>query len=324
MVAALLFALLAASPSGPDDPLIATVGAAEIRRSDVLRHLGEASETGVAAAIAEACRESALAHQARSQLGAEVAGLDDAAAARALLDRTFSPERSCAAIPERERRAYYDANRWRFVSPPAWVVDDLQLLCCTSPRACQAPDVAACLADAAPDAQRLRERIPDTVDERAFAAAFDAAVADEPRLGFKRYTFYFDPARPDARLDPHLQEVDRPVAVAVAALPSPGTVTPVVETRFGHHVLRLAATRPALDLGFDDPRAQALVVTELCPARLAEERDRFVHDLIGPMGVGVRPDAYAVVTRGLSEVTRPARPAPPGSPSGPRGPGSPR
>lgn len=289
MPVALLIALLAAAPGG--DPVIAEVGVLAVRASDVRRHLAGDDPDALASALREAIVEAALAGEARAELGDEARGLSRADAAERLVALRFDPRDRCGRLPEPELRRRYEATRWRFVAPPAFVVDDLQLLCCTSPRACQDPDVAACLRDTTPAARRLRERLPDALDAAAFAAAFDQAAPDAPRLGFKRYTFYFDPARPDAPVDPALQQVDRPIADAAAALPSPGALSPVVATRFGHHILRLVATRPALDLGWDDPRTRALLATELCPERLAAERDRFVADLLAPLGVIVRRDA---------------------------------
>ncbi|TNF34484.1 MAG: hypothetical protein EP329_07185, partial [Deltaproteobacteria bacterium] len=233
------------------------------------------------------------------------------------LDQVFDPAVRCARIPEAERRRYFEATPWRFETPPAYVVDDLQRLCCASAAACQDPDVAACLNAAAEPAQRLREELPDHLDADAFAAAFDLAALDEPRLGARRYTFHFDPAHPDAPVDRHLHRVDRPIAEAAAALPAPGAVSPVVETRFGHHILRLVEVQPALRLAWDDPRAQALITSALCPERLAAERARYLKDLLASMGVRIRPDAAALVTRS-------GRRSPPASPSAPTGSASPR
>lgn len=51
-------------------------------------------------------------------------------------------------------------------------------------------------------------------------------------------------------------------------------------------------------LTWDDPRTQAILTTELCPDYLAGQRERFVTDLLAPLGVTVHRDALAAAFPG--------------------------
>lgn len=274
----------ARGPCPPGDPVLAEVGTVAVGACDVRRHL--VGSGGLDAAIRAALIEAALALEARAVLGDEAAGLSTPEAARRVSARLFDPAQRCATIPETRRLRRYTDTRWRFVAPPAWVVDDLQVLCCDSPRACEDPDVTACITATRALAEELRERLPDRVDAETLTTAFDQALADSPRLALRRYAFYFDPDRPDAPIDPKLQEVDREIAEAASAL-SPGDVSAVVTSRFGHHVLRLHGARPAIDLRWDDPRTQALLWVELCPTQLESQRDLLASDLLEALQVTV-------------------------------------
>ena len=104
------------------------------------------------------------------------------------------------------------------------------------------------------------------------------------------YIFYHAPGSP-APVDGRLQTVDAPIAKAVAEA-QPGAWIGPITTRFGHHLLRLKRRRPAIDLPFEDPRTQALLVTELCPAFLLDQRARYVQELVRVQGW--RPDDRAL------------------------------
>lgn len=282
-------------PSG--DPVVAEVGAITVGACDVRRHLARYGDldTAVRAALVEA----ALAVDARAHLGAEAATLTTAEAARRVSARVFDPAQRCETLPETTRLQRYADTRWRFVAPPAWVVDDLQVLCCESPRACEDPDVAACLGATRAFAEELRDRLPDRAGVEDLTTTFDQALAETQRLALRRYVFYFDPERPDAPIDPRLQEVDREIAEAVSAL-APGDVSGVVTTRFGHHTLRLHRARPAIDLRWEDPRTQAILWVELCPAHLEAQRDLYASDLLEALQV--------TVDRAAAEAALPASP----------------
>ena len=104
------------------------------------------------------------------------------------------------------------------------------------------------------------------------------------------YTFYHAPESLEP-IDGRLQTVDKPIAEAVAEA-KPGAWIGPVSTRFGHHMLRLKRRRPAIQLPYDDPRTQALLVTELCPAFLLDQRGRYVQELVRVQAW--RPDEEAL------------------------------
>ncbi|MGM0576818.1 MAG: foldase protein PrsA [Myxococcota bacterium] len=284
------WAVLAAAGTPNGDPVVADVAGHPMTAEEVRARIdGPADADAIRAAVLERATEHLQAQEARRMLGEAVEGLPEAEAAERLRRHLFPPGRVCRTVPERLRRHLYRETRWRFVAPPAWTVDDVQLLCCRDRRRCGDPETVACL-DAQRDlARRIRTALPDEASAGAFAGTFEELSRDNPRLAFRRYTFYYDPEEPDGDVDRRLQEVDAPVAEAVARL-EPGGVAGPVTTRFGHHVLRLHARRDGVDLGWDDPRTQAVLRTELCPELLLTLHRRYARDLAREASVELRFD----------------------------------
>jgi hypothetical protein len=295
------------SAAPPADAVVAEVAGARITVSEVLRRRRAATPEAHRAALAEALKVRLLALEAPTVLGPQAAGLSPDEAAAAVLAALFDPGRRCLALPEPLLRQRYAETRWRFVAPPAWTVDDLQLLCCRDPRRCGSPQVAACLAANRPRIEALRAGLPDRLTDLALRAHVDALAGRPPDLFLKRYTFYFDPDHPEAPVDRRLQTVDRVVAEAVAATP-PGAVAPLVESRFGHHILRVHARRPGIALPYADPRTQALLRTEACPFFLVAQRDQYLADLAAQTPSRVDRAVLEALTGPLKAASPPSGP----------------
>lgn len=275
-----------------DEP-VAEVGGLPIPASAVARRAGEHADAAeLAAALRAAADTTLLAAEARTLLGGATAALDDVAAAGLLERRMFDPGKICQQIPEGLRRERYEEMRWRFVAPPAFDVEDVQLLCCASPRACATTQARACVDASAAEALAVRDGLGSPGDAAAFRRAFELLAAAHPRLVRAQYRFYFDPERPEAPMDGRLQEVDRPVATAVGAA-TPGTVVGPVQSRFGHHLLWVRERLPAVNLTWDDPRTQALLRVELCPLWWSARRQRYVDDLRRNAPLRLLPQAAA-------------------------------
>lgn len=266
-------------------PVVARVAGEPVTAAEVRRYLQRqpgptpTDRASVAAALGRAIAARALAVEATLLLGARVAGLDAEAASQLLLTHLFDPGRRCARIPEPARRRAYAETRWRFVAPPAWRVQDIQLLCCRDRRRCGSPEVVACLDETRQLAVSLRATLPDRLGGEAYEAAYVELARDVPGLAFKEYAFFHDPERPGEPMDWRLQDVDAPIAEATPLL-APGEISPPIVTRFGHHILRLVERRERIALRFDDERVQAVLRTELCPGWLLELRQRYARDLL--------------------------------------------
>lgn len=261
------------------DAPVAEVGGLPIAASRVEQRAGSAADgPALAAALRAIADELLLAREARSLLPEAVAGLADAEAAAVLLRRMLDPAVACQRIPEAVRRTRYDETRWRFVAPPAFEVDDIQLLCCASPKSCRSPEAIACVDASAAEALAVRHGLGRPTDAAGFELAFSLLSGAHPRLTRKRYRFYFDPEHPNAPMDGRLQEVDRPVASAVGAAPV-GVVVGPVQSRFGYHFLWVRERLPAVDLSWEDPRTQALLIAELCAPWLVARKRRYLDDL---------------------------------------------
>ncbi len=291
LATALALTLLGAPPPAPD-PALGHVSGLPVTAGDLRAALGDAPPTraSLAAALDQVIAERLLAAEAHAQLGERARQLPLSEAARLFAARVFDPAQRCGHIPEPLRRQHYAETVWRFVAPPAYRVQDLQLLCCKDPRRCDTPEVGACLDATEAGARALRGELPATADLPALQQAFERLRERHAELYLKTYTFYYDAERPEAPVHARLQTVDAPIARAGAAL-APGELSPVVRTRFGHHVLRLDAVRPGVALPFDDPRTQALLRTELCPAYLLTLRQQVVADLRANAAIDLDKDA---------------------------------
>ena len=149
-----------ATPAGAGETpvVVAHAGGTPITDGDLMRLGAQRGDAvSVRVAIAEARLEAALAHEASTLLGAQVHGLSRRSAAHALLNHIHGPQ-TCSRIPARLLQEHYAETRWRFVAPPAWSVEDLQLLCCDSPKDCLRPEVAQCVENRGPEARALADR----------------------------------------------------------------------------------------------------------------------------------------------------------------------
>jgi hypothetical protein len=264
-----------------------------VTAGDLVRHgalIGNAKSVGEALRAARI--EVAVAGEAKTLLGDRVEGATRAASAKALLAHLYGPA-SCSHMPGRVLDEHYRTTRWRFVAPPAWRVEDLQLLCCENPRDCARTEVTQCVERRAAEAVLVRERLED---DGALAGVLDREVAriraDGAQAARSEYIFYYEPDDPGRRVDGRLQTVDAPIAEAVGR----GTASPwigPITTRFGHHILRVLSRRDPISLGRADPRTEALLRTELCPAFLVEQRERYGSELARTQSWILNPENLA-------------------------------
>jgi hypothetical protein len=259
--------------------VVAQAGGVPVTAEDLARHGAQAGDVkSIGVALRAARLEVAVAGEAETLLGDRVVGASRAQSARALLTHLHGPA-SCSRIPERLLDEHYRSTRWRFIAPPAWRVEDLQLLCCENPRDCLRPEVAECVARRASEAARVRTRLSDhEVGSSDLAAEVARLRAEGAQAARSEYIFYYDPQAPDAPVDGRLQTVDDPIARAVGAGSPTAWIGPIA-TRFGHHILRVLSRRAAISLSREDPRTDALLRTELCPPFLVEQRERYGSEL---------------------------------------------
>lgn len=253
---------------------------APVTVEDLQRHGAEYGDMDrLHAAIYHMRVELALADEARVMLGSRVSGTPRAEAATALLNHLFGPA-TCGRLPDRVMRERYVATRWRFVAPPAWSVEDLQLLCCEDARDCKRPEVTECVARRAPEAAALELALTSKpVEDGVLEQEMDRIRAQGRQAARSEYLFYYDPDHPEVSIDGRLQTVDDPIAKAVSGAKESTWIGPL-SSRFGYHTLRLKRRRPGLNLPYDSPEVKALLITELCPAFMVDQRARYTLELI--------------------------------------------
>jgi hypothetical protein len=249
---------------------------ATVTITDVQRQLsGPAEDASVREALRRAIDEALLRDEATRHLAPLAAAAPSAS--KTLLQTLFSPNDLCRRLPESERRALFDSARWRFQMPTAWRISAIDWTCCSG-AACEHPDVASCRAEGHAFMSQLRQGLPDTVTDPEFGALFDAMRPQEPHLRFERYTFFHEPGDATGSAHPRLRRAASPITTAVAGAQA-GAILGPIATRQGHALLRLRGSRPSVHYTWDDPRTQAALRTELCPARVAKARRQYLSDL---------------------------------------------
>jgi len=241
---------------------------------EVKKHLaGALSKESLEFALREAVKEALLREEAHAHLDAEDAIRSDAP--KRLLTQLFSPSTLCARIPERLRRQHYDANLWRLQMPKAWRVSAIEWVCCKG-EACRHPAASQCRNEGEIIMTRLSHELPAQISDEDFGAVFDEKRPGEPRLRFRRYTFFYDEAHP-----PHPLLRYAPKALSDALVKTPeGELTPPLPTQEGYTILRLRSTQEHPKLTWDDPRTQALLRTELCPFVWQRAMAQYTDDLL--------------------------------------------
>jgi hypothetical protein len=260
--------------------VVGHAGGSPVTVEDLRRHGAERGDAeSLQASIYQMRGELALAGEAGAMLGASGRAVPPPEAARALLTHLFGPA-TCSRLPERVMREHYAATRWRFVAPPAWFVEDLQLLCCEDARDCQRPEVSECVALRAPEAAALEGALKSKpVEDGVLEQEMQRIRTQGRQAAHSEYVFYYDPDRSREPMDGRLQTVDAPIAEAVSGAKRSTWIGPLA-SRFGYHTLRLKRRRPGVNLPFESAQAQALLRTELCPAFMVDQRARYTHELI--------------------------------------------
>lgn len=161
--------------------------------------------------------------------------------------------------------------------PPAWQVSAIDWLCCSG-AACEHPETASCRAEGLAYLSRLKQELPERLSDSEFGDIFDSRRPEQPRLRFERYTFFHDPSDSQRATHRRLRRAASAISKPVSAL-TVGAITGPITTQRGVTLIRLRGAQPAVHLPWEDPRTQAALRTELCPARITKARRQYLSDL---------------------------------------------
>jgi len=190
------------------------------------------------------------------------------------LDESLPPEAIPTALLE----------QW-FRSPPVWTrfhhhrifrVRDYQWICCSGdPAGCSTPEALACFQEGAAAMPRLLERVRvEPMDPEDIPLLTERWRSIAPRLTYQAYDFAWDEER-------HLQKgsvlFDDSVVEAVVETPPGRFAVKPVRSRYGWHVLFVAASEPAEQKGLDDPEVRREVARSF---RVRFQQQRLVELLI--------------------------------------------
>ena len=284
----------AVKPGGPVRPgMVARVGDVDID-PDLVSRVAAAKKTTARDALDAVIDDALLSEDARARhldQSDAVVQAERATRARLTLDRLR--ERARAAGPPTDKEVEEaSALHWQDVDcPEQRVVIHAVVMRPKSGALPEGPEIAAALARAVADArddaefERLANAAPhpqnvETRVERLPPFVIDGRVAERGAAGGFDATF----------------------ARAAFAIPAPDGVSPVVETPFGWHVIRLIRILPPRQVPFDARRA--LFAAEVASQRARVERDALLRDLRARHPVMISDGAELAMSRATSSLPR--------------------
>jgi peptidyl-prolyl cis-trans isomerase C len=209
--------------------------------ADDLRHQLQGDAREPRAALAQLVRLELLAQEARRRgLAAhpEVRWVERQAVARLLVQRDFGETFTRASIPRQLVRRAYEQNKHRFVHPE--LVEVCHLLASVTPRAAPAEHSRARrVAQRARKLAGLAPRSPEAFLEIPQRLRREGGADGVKLMG-------------ESLVTPREGFTVEPFAAAAFALRQPGDLSPVVQTRFGYHVIRERVFEEARRIAFED------------------------------------------------------------------------
>jgi parvulin-like peptidyl-prolyl isomerase len=222
----------------------------ELRYQEAVRlqlHVTDAEVEQALARARKGYRDEQEFEKARRASGATIAQLRASIRRALLIQRVFEQEvGNHCRVTEQAAAEFYRDNTKRFMLP-----EQIRVSLITVGVDPSAPSS---------DWERARQRARDVEKQHAAGVAFDALArehsADESRLKGGDLGF--------VHRGQLIDEFER----ALRDLP-PGRVSPIVQTIFGFHLLRIAEVRPAAQKSFAD--VKATIVRDLTETRCAEQ-----------------------------------------------------
>ena len=246
--------------AGSDDPVVARVDGVPIQASEVARQ-ARLAHTSARAALEELVRMELLAAEAR-RLGhgedADVRKEAKRASVRRFLLATFETDFTAKDVPESELHAWYEKNRHLYVHPELRKVAHALLA----------------VSDKATPEQRRGAAERALAVRSAVTAARDAAEFRRIAEGLSNADLK---VRVEEFITPRRGYTVEEFARAAFALGGPGSISGVVQSSFGYHVIYLVSVDPPVNRSFAEARSQ--VLEQAWPELSAQAFRRFVDDL---------------------------------------------
>jgi parvulin-like peptidyl-prolyl isomerase len=263
-------ALIANVP--PTDEVVATVDDRPITTADVL------AQEGTAGVDAKQALDQLIDAEVLAGLAVDRGLLNDpdvvdarkAAEARRLLTVDFAPRVTVDKVPEAEQRKAYEKNKLRYDHPDAveaWHI------------------VASGPATDPVQRERARQRI------LALEPAARAATTDEAFTTLAAPHAGEMPLRAENLTFPLHGVVEDAFAEAAFRLKKPGDVSPITETSYGFHLIRLVRKLPEEHKPLDAVRDELRPV--ILPSWQKVEFERYVRGLVAQSSVQTFPDRLA-------------------------------
>lgn len=281
------------SPStGPDDPVVATVGEAEIHRSTVERQL-ELTEGMTPRQVLDRLIETEVLAQKALERGLQ----NDPAVlnslkhnvVRELLNARFVERDPASAITEKDyEKAYYYPNvRIKFDHEDGYFVVDAQIACCQgSAEECKKGADPACFDQMTPVIQSVYEEIrkgAPYADAESIRKAVSSVQDGYPMLSQTDIQFWYEQGVPYAKQDKYTTYSAAWVD-AVLAIPRIGEVAPPVRTDFGWHVPILYDHIPAEHRTLGDPGVRQEIAKNIYPAIRRRDYRALIGELAKEIG----------------------------------------
>lgn len=260
-------ALVAEDPAR--DEIVATIDDRPIHAADVAAQ-AKASGVGAKQALDELIDAEVLAAVAFDRglfFDSDVVVARKAAEARRLLETDFEVNVTIDKVPEAEQRKAYEKNKLLYDHPDA----------------VEAWHIVASGPSAKPELHQKAKEMILTIEAAAKAADSDQAfakLADTPSPAV--------PLKAEQLTFPKRGIVEDSFADAAFKLGSPGDTSPVTETSYGFHLIRLVRKLPERHVPLDAVRPE--LRTLVFPSWRKSELDRFVRGLAAQASVQVFPE----------------------------------
>ena len=298
--------------TGSDDPVVATVGEAEIHRSVVERQLELTTGMTPRQVLDRLIETEVLAQRALTrglQNDPEVLDSLKHDAVRELLEERFVEQDPAASISEAdyEKAFNHPSVRIKFDHEDGYFVVDAQIPCCRgSAEECRKGADPACFDQMTPVIQAVYEEIlkgAPYANAEAIHKVLTGIQAAYPMLSQTDIQFWYEQGVPYEQQSKYTTY--SPVWVeAILGIPRVGGVAAPVRTDFGWHVPILYRHIPAEHLTLRDPAVREAIAKRIYPAIRRRNYRAMIGELAKEFGEQRFYDVLERVERNRQEPTK--------------------
>lgn len=273
--------------TSPEDPVVATVGQAQITLSAVQRQVDlGAGEVDGPTALERLIEAELLAQEARRldmATAPEVLRALKHEAVRHLLHTRFIDELGPEEVDRRDVDQAFRIPqvRIRYDHEDGYFVRDVQIVCCVgAPEQCRDNADPDCFDKATPVIQAVYQVLEPQqpfADEAAFVAAIEKLQLQYPQLAMKEHSFWYEQGVPYKEQHKYTRFFTDWVE-AIVDLPGPGSIAAPIRSYHAWHIPMLVRHEPAVHRTPDEPQVRTEIAQGILPAIRKRAYQKWMHD----------------------------------------------